>query len=189
MAFPEEDWLAQIDPERLQDAARLVQTEKACLCPMDGPEGIHPFILPSGERVNTTTQFCTRVRHGQTFHLLVSFKSEEEVRAELASYDHTRDSDMVHGSDEYKARKRILKIRRRLSAERGPGGGSDSETDGSESDFDSDIHISEHVKQVTAGHYPCWRLCEVYARSLNSRALRGDYVYVTSPISFCHSVT
>lgn len=172
MVFPDEGWLAL--ETRQEDADRLAKTEQACLRPMDDPEGIHAFILPSSSGVSTTTQFCVRACYGRTFHMLVSFKPLEEARSALATFDGTRDSDMEPGSDVDRGRMCVLQTRRLFSADRGPGYVPDADS-GSESEFDSDVVISERIREVCPSrddaalapsllvtlfiHRACWRLC------------------------------
>ncbi len=59
----------------------MSKVDEFCLSPPDGTK--KGYILPSGGN-DTTTQFCIRVRHSPIFHLMVSFKTEDEIRTELS---------------------------------------------------------------------------------------------------------
>ena len=85
-----------MDDMRLRENAELKKLDEACLAVPNGTK--IGFILPSEGRGVNTTQFCIHVRHGTLFHLCIMFKTENELRNELSSFqfsasDHVEDLD------------------------------------------------------------------------------------------------
>ena len=104
--------------------------------------------------MNTTTHFCTPLRFGRRFQLIVNMKSEEEIRKDLEGLDFH--PDIERGTPEYKDRQRVKQMRRRLS------GSPDSDSDwDSDEDFPA-LDICDRVLKVTA------RACAVLPSIISS---------------------
>jgi hypothetical protein len=109
------------EKDKKEEERMMRKVDEFCLSPPDGTK--KGYVLPSGGN-DTTTQFCIRVRHSPIFHLLLSFKSEDEIRAELSCLGSAASKGKDHDSDV-----------------EGDGGKDDDEEDGdddADSDGDSD---------------------------------------------------
>ena len=69
------------EKDKEQEREMMRKVDESCLRPPDGNK--NGYILPTGSE-DTTTQFCIRVRQCRTYHLLLIFKTEDEVRKELS---------------------------------------------------------------------------------------------------------
>ncbi len=96
---------AVTENDKAEEARMMRKVDEFCLSPPDGTK--RGYILPSGGN-DTTTQFCIRVRNSKIFHLMVSFKTEDEIRTELSGLgsaasqgkDHDHDADGKDEDDE-----------------------------------------------------------------------------------------
>jgi hypothetical protein len=102
--------------DQAEETRMMRKVDEFCISPPDGTK--KGYILPSGGN-DTTTQFCIRVRHSPIFHLMLSFKTEEEVRAELSRLGSSASKGKGHDRDE-------------------EGGEDDEDEDGEDDDSDDD---------------------------------------------------
>ena len=87
---------AVTEKDRADEARMMHKVDEFCLKPPDGTK--KGYILPSGGN-DTTTQFCIRVRNSPIFHLMVSFKTEDEIRTELSGLGSVASPGKDHDCD------------------------------------------------------------------------------------------
>lgn len=51
---------------------------------LDDPD---PFLLPTGALGGSTTQYCTHIRHGHVYQLLLEYEDEASLRGRLETYN------------------------------------------------------------------------------------------------------